>query len=134
SGTVRGPILAPYDYKTASGARAAKILWKDSVGFEKDDEFLIFYNGGGYFVHASENKNTTILATYNTKENLAAIVECKVGKGTAILSGVHFEYNPNFFGSEDPYLEKIKPELQKGNLNRMKLLKHLLGRLNIKFN
>ena len=34
-----------------------------------------------------------ILGTYSDKNNLPAIIKCNVGKGIAILSGVHFEFD-----------------------------------------
>ena len=130
SGTVEGPFLAPYEYETQSGARAAKIFWKDSEEFEKEKEFSLFYLGGGRFIEASNKENVTVLAAY--EEGSSAIIECKVGKGNAILSGVHFEYNPNFLYGENPYLKHLIPELRKKDVLRIDLLKHLLKRSGLK--
>jgi len=59
SGIVRGPFLAPYDYKSESGARSANITWKDPLEFQKNTLFTVYYNGGGYFVDASRKKTNT---------------------------------------------------------------------------
>lgn len=122
-GVVRGPILAPFDYQTESGARAAKIFWKDTV--------TVFYNGGGYFVDASSKPQISVLATYDRQGEKAAIIECQVGLGKAILSGVHFEYDPNYLDASDEYLQHIIPDLQSENSKRIQLLQYLLNRLNV---
>lgn len=84
-GLVRGPILADYDYHSDRGALIAPIRWITS-----DDIVNVYYNGGGYFVDAEKYENVKVLAVYEGNE-LPAIVECRVGRGKAILSGVHFE-------------------------------------------
>lgn len=89
-GTVRGPNLAPYSYKSQSGARAAKLRWKEG------DECFFYYNGGGYFVDAESHQNVEILATYDEDFDRAAIISCEVGKGRAVLTGVHIEYDPEW--------------------------------------
>lgn len=130
-GVVRGPILAEYDYKTSRGARAATIRWQDKNHFKQGTNFLVFYNGGGYFVDTSNDKNSTILATYDKGE--PAIIECHVGKGKAILSGVHVEYDPELLDASDCDLQPLIPKLRHGNQDRMQLLIYLLKRLNINF-
>lgn len=128
-GIVRGPILAPYNYKNPSGARAAKVIWGKEGAISEGDFFYVYYNGGGYFVDAAAKENIAILAKYDSSEDYAAIIECRIGKGKAILSGVHFEYDPNLLDSQDLYLKIIIPTLLQDNLNRLKLLNHLIERL-----
>jgi biotin--protein ligase len=130
-GIVRGPILAPYDYQSESGARAAKVIWRDAFEFQKNSCFKIYYNGGGAFVDADKKSNTTILACYDTEGQEAAIIECRVGSGKAILSGVHFEYDPTFLDADNEYLKQIIPALRCENSQRIKLIQHLLERLNL---
>ena len=127
-GVVRGPVLAEYDYQTSSGARAAKILWKDQTGFDANKTFTLYYNGGGYFVNAAEYKNTTVLAVYDDLQDYAAMIECNVGQGRAILSSVHIECDPALLDKEDPDLQLILPNLQDANAQRMELLRHLIQR------
>lgn len=126
-GIVRGPILADYDYRNESGARAAKVVWKGA----KEAHFTVYYNGGGAFVDAGQHSNITILASYDTQGEDAAIVECQVGSGKAILSGVHFEYDPDLMDSDDPYLQQIIPTIKEENSQRLLLIQHLLKRLNL---
>lgn len=133
-GTVRGPILADYDYKSLSGARAAKIMLQDSSPLQELSHCMVYYNGGGYFVDADKKNNTTILACYDTEGQKAAIIECQIGSGTAILSGVHFEYDPNLMDANNKYLREILPTLKTENAQRIRLLEYLLGRLNLNCN
>lgn len=122
-GTVRGPILCDYVYGTHEGARAAKIY----STFGEKEEYTIFYNGGGYFEVPA--KNTLVLATYDREKAYPAIIECSYGKGVAILSGVHIEYDFQRLDLTDTYLKDIIPELQQGNDKRLFLLRYLLQRL-----
>lgn len=130
-GTVRGPILADYDYKSESGARAAKVMLNSSSPLQDAFHFTVYYNGGGYFVDANKKNNTTILACYDTEGQEAAIIECQVGSGKAILSGVHFEYDPNLMDADNKYLKQILPALKSENSQRIRLIQHLLERLNL---
>jgi biotin--protein ligase len=129
---VRGTILACYDYKIESGARAAKILGKNFPQLQKNPYFTVYYNGGGCFVDADQKDNTTILACYDTEKQEAAIVECVIGTGKAILSGVHFEYDPNLMDAGNEYLRYIIPMIKDENSQRVLLVLHLLKRLNLK--
>lgn len=130
-GIVRGPILAPYDYKSESGARAAKLIWKDPLEFQINSCFTVYYNGGGAFVEADNKNQTTILARYAIEGCEAAIIECQVGSGKAILSGVHFEYDTNLMDADDQYLKEIIPTLKNVNSQRIQLIRHILERLNL---
>lgn len=124
-GIVRGPHLASFDYFSQSGVRAAKIYG------EKFYPFKTFYNGGGYFVDPKQYKNVSVLAYYDSHKKFPAIVECRVGQGKAILSGVHFEYNPELLDKNDFFLKTIVTKLQKHNQSRIQFLKDLFLRLKI---
>lgn len=104
-GVVAGPHLAPYDYRSLSGARIDKINWRKQVP--------VFANGGGIFVGG---KAETI-ATYSTGEK--AIIKCPVKKGRALLSAVHFEYHPDLFDLKDPYLKELYKEMDKNLLEEL---------------
>lgn len=130
-GIVRGPILADYDYKSESGARAAKVVLKNTSLLQEISHFTVYYNGGGCFVDADKKNNTTILAYYGTEGQEAAIIECHVGLGKAMLSGVHFEYDPNLIDDDNKYLKQIIPMLKDGNSQRIQLVQYLLERLNL---
>jgi glutamine amidotransferase-like uncharacterized protein len=131
-GIVRGPVLAPYDYQSESGARAAQIRWTNQ-GFPKNTVFSVYFNGGGYFVDATEKKLVSVLASYDIEEEFAAIVECQVGSGKAILSGVHFEYDPDILDSTNDYLIPIIATLKNDNKNRIELVRHLLKKTKFNF-
>ncbi|NGX60540.1 MAG: hypothetical protein KR126chlam3_01716 [Chlamydiae bacterium] len=62
-GIVRGPLLAPYEYETPSGVRAAKIYCNDLP-------ISLYYNGGGYFKEAEQKKDVLVLGTYLDKVTL----------------------------------------------------------------
>ena len=130
-GTVRGSLLAPYDFESRSGARAAKIIWEDEGPFDKGTIFTLYYNGGGYFVDAGKAPNTTILGTYDVPEEYAAIVECSVGKGKALLSAVHFEWAPELLDGTEAYLQPIIPVLQSTDSLRTELFTHILERMDL---
>lgn len=119
-GKVRGPILAPYDYLSQKGARAAKIS-------ADGKSYTVYYNGGGYFVDAAKKANTEVIATYESGE--AAIIACRVGKGLALLSAVHCEYDPDLLVDDDVYIKKIKPELVLEDSQRLRLVQALFSRL-----
>jgi len=91
-GSAVGPVLAPYDYKSKSGARIAQIKWKQS-DVPIDQIYNVYFNGGCYFKDADQYTNVRVLATYNNEgfKGFAAIVECQIGQGKALLCGVHPE-------------------------------------------
>lgn len=128
-GTIKGPVLAPYNYHNESGARAAKIRWHDPAGFPLKSSFTLYYNGGGYFVDAHKKPDVSILAYYAMPKKCAALVECRIGKGKAILSGVHFEHDPFHLDQNNEFLKPLIPYLIKKNHQRQQLIAHLLQRL-----
>ncbi len=82
-----GPVLAPYEYASESGARIAEICWEDGSQWQS------YYNGGCYF-DVKDPTNVRVLAHYQNEKakDLPAIIECTVGLGKAYLSGIHPEY------------------------------------------
>lgn len=85
-GRAIGPVFSDkkFEYNSESGAEQVDIIWQDQK------KYSVYFNGGCYFENADQFSNTKILAWY-TKNNLPAIIICKVGKGCALLSGVHPE-------------------------------------------
>ena len=138
-GLITGPTYAGFDYRGTNannGARAAKLYWQDTKSLNITDKFTVFYNGGGSFIAADKYSNVTVLALYgielrNTLKAEAAIVECVVGKGKAILTGVHFEWDPCTLDTSYKQLLDMQPILIEENSNRLGLAKHLLERLDI---
>lgn len=139
-GLVQGPTYVGFDYndvQSVNGMRAAKIYWQNDMAFAPQRDFFVFYNGGGHFVDAENYPNVIVLARYSSEildkpnQQPAAIVECSVGKGKAILSGPHFEWDPSSIGVEPQQMNAIKTKLIAENANRIELTKHLLARLGI---
>jgi len=60
-------------------------------------------------------------------------VICKFGSGRAILSGVHFEYDP-YLIRHSKLLNPIIGPLIKHNKSRIMLVKHILNMLSIEAN
>ena len=127
-GIVKGPILAQYDYLSQKGARAAQLTWGASKGFEEGEQFTVFYNGGGYFEEVAKFSNTSVLAYYDEEKKFPAIIECRIGRGIVILSGVHFEYDPILLDSNDEYLKTVISLISEDDRHRELLLKHLVER------
>lgn len=92
-GVARGPAygLGKFDYHSEKGAQIAKInLVSSFTSFRT----AAYYNGGCAFLDAERYSTVSILGRYaDIEERPAAIIECNVGDGKAILSGVHPEYS-----------------------------------------
>ena len=59
-----------------------------------------YYNGGCAFISPEEYEDVSVLARYaDLPMEPAAIVQCRVGKGQAILCGVHPEYSAFYEGA-----------------------------------
>lgn len=122
-GVARGPAYGNHKYAVNShrGVEAALISW----------EWIncrVYFNGGCFFASAESFSTVTVLSRYLELENQpAAIIECAVGKGKAVLSGVHLEYSfPHLSSTQDPYLKQIFPQLKKDEPLRRNLFRHLL--------
>jgi glutamine amidotransferase-like uncharacterized protein len=88
----------------------------------------VYFNGGCRFV--GEDANCKVLARYQDIEDQpAAIIECKVGQGKAILSGVHPEYSGWDLCSQDAHLISLLPSLVLAEKQRRFLFQSLLSRL-----
>ncbi|MFZ0565070.1 MAG: BPL-N domain-containing protein [Chlamydiales bacterium] len=87
-GKAIGPVFEKgvFRYDSESGSRNANIQWEGGV-------CSLYFNGGCYFKKAETYSNVKVIGYYlDLPQAPAAVVECKVGKGKAILSGVHPEY------------------------------------------
>jgi glutamine amidotransferase-like uncharacterized protein len=125
SGKAIGPVLAPYDYKTQSGSRAAELR----TTFQSAQTLALYYNGGGFFENAEGYPNTKVLAYYANR--LPAIISTTYGKGNVILSGVHFEYDPGTMSDQDQHIKPLLSPLRKSNTKRLSLITEILKILNI---
>lgn len=102
-GVSRGPFLKDF----AKGACAAKIK-----SLYDGDIFYAYCNGGCTFdmksVKPERFMDIQVLAVYADRD-VPAVVKCKYGKGYAILSGVHFEYDPLIMKNNSENQEILQP-------------------------
>lgn len=129
-GLAVGPAYGPgkYSYEegyTDQGLEAAHISWED-------EECFAYFNGGCYFDSPERYDNVQILSSYlNLEERLAAIIECKIGKGKALLSGVHIEFNPAYIKRGSRFTERVLPLLESAENKRRAIFRKVLKRLNV---
>lgn len=126
-GQAIGPAFGhgKYSYESDLGIEAAKISWKNHDSFA-------YFNGGCYFDSAHKFSSVQVLSAYlNLEESPAAIVQCKVGKGTAILSGVHIEFSAPFLSRGSRYLERILPQLEASESVRRQIFRDVLKELGL---
>ncbi|XP_033752537.1 biotin--protein ligase-like [Pecten maximus] len=80
----------------------------------------------------SLNKNVEVLAVYREIEGQpAAIVKCHVGKGVAILSSPHIEYDSNSLNAEDKDIKKLIPHLVNSDTHEHKCFRSMLSHLGL---
>ncbi|ORX51705.1 class II aaRS and biotin synthetase [Hesseltinella vesiculosa] len=92
-GASHGAVYPGFVYDSHKGARAVAATVLDT-----NKSLAMYYNGGGYFVNPERfGEQVQVLATYpalqGDEPSKAAIVRCKVGHGTALLSALHPEYD-----------------------------------------
>jgi biotin--protein ligase len=99
-----GPVFGQYSYSNNSGVHAVNVKFGEQVA-------NVYYNGGCTF--RGQVENVEIIGTFVDKENLPAIIKCKVGAGIALLSGVHFEFSTNKACNynNDPRMQKIAAKI-----------------------
>lgn len=98
-GTCRGTAFPGFVYDSEEGARETKLAiersaWRDHWT-QAPDALRVYYNGGGIFEGADTmaGAGVTVLARYaDLPDNPPAGVRCTVGRGVAILWGVHPEH------------------------------------------
>lgn len=96
-----------FSYDSQCGAKAALIRWKEGL-------VKIYYNGGCFFENAEKYSHVEVIARFEDLKNQpAAIIACQIGKGQALLSGVHFEYSPSFLQEELLAYEEKRLSLSK---------------------
>jgi glutamine amidotransferase-like uncharacterized protein len=120
-GVAKGPAYGNdrYSYESARGAAAAPISWGDETCH-------VYFNGGCIFEADVPVSDRNILSRYLDLSH-PAIVKIPIGKGMAILSGVHFEYQPILFATEDPYLSKVSPLLMNAEVKRRRIFREIIG-------
>ncbi|KAK9422325.1 putative Biotin-protein ligase [Seiridium unicorne] len=145
-GICRGGAFKGFQYNSEKGARAVKLdVKKDAfkgVGI-LPDEVLSYYNGGGVFIPPSSTTDEyQVLASYTGDvdvdggEEKAALVYCRVGQGSAILTGPHPEFAPaNLSHQNDvPGYDELIDTLKQADEGRAALLKACLTKLGLEVN
>lgn len=120
-GTARGSMYpqVPFHYQGHRSAYPTKLKIEDEI-------LYTYYNGGCYFEEAHIFKDRVqSLAHYDDVEleNASAIVLCQVGKGKALLSGVHIEVSPMFCKGKENVFKKLSQNEEK----RMAYFEKLIG-------
>jgi glutamine amidotransferase-like uncharacterized protein len=126
-GVAIGPAygLGKYSYESDQGVEAAQISWEN-------EECFTYFNGGCYFEGAQGFSNVSILSSYmNLEASPAAIISCKVGKGTALLSGVHIEFSAQHLQRGSAHFERIYPMLEKSEEKRRAIFRNVLKKLGV---
>ncbi|OWF46749.1 uncharacterized protein LOC110455237 [Mizuhopecten yessoensis] len=80
----------------------------------------------------SLDKNVEVLAVYSEIEGRpAAIVRCQVGKGVAVLSSPHIEYDSNSLNGEDKDIKQIMPHLVDSDTRQKRCFRSMLSHLGL---
>lgn len=96
----------------------------------------VFFNGGGYFQeptdgHISPDQIQVLSRYLDLPGHPAAIVLCKFGNGTAVLSGAHLEYHSQDIDDGDTTVADFLPILDQYACGREHMMKSILHLLNV---
>ncbi|XP_061173637.1 uncharacterized protein LOC133182805 [Saccostrea echinata] len=82
-----------------------------------------------------QERDVEVLCTYSElKGEPAAIVKCKVGKGQAVLSSVHIEYDSQCLDIKDVYLKPIIESLKNFDFEQSIMFRYMLKCLGVSIN
>jgi len=135
-GVTKGPAygVGTYFYGSDNGARMVPLKWcweEEEVG-QDVPPLKIYYNGGCIFLEAEKYQGVKVLARYDDIPGKpAAIIECTVGEGRAILSGVHPEFTLDSLPVQSPQSKEIYAEHAQFEAGRAWLLNNLLERAGV---
>ncbi|KAK7942746.1 biotin-protein ligase [Apiospora aurea] len=143
-GICRGGAFAGFQYHSEKGARAIKLNVRNDLvkgAGTLPDQVTTYYNGGGVFVpfRGELGDDVEVLASYAEELNVdggeqkAALVHCKVGLGSALLSGPHPEFSPvNLSKQYDvPGYDELIATLKATDNERTTFLKACLTKLGL---
>jgi biotin--protein ligase len=124
-GVSEGPLygLGQFRYDSEDSARAAQLRYGAHT-------LSSYYNGGCTFVAPESYPDSVHVVGHYVDagpEPLPAIVDCAVGEGRAILSGVHIDYRPSSIKGKVP--DALYERLIACEEARQALLQDLLARL-----
>ncbi|RUO96983.1 biotin-protein ligase [Jimgerdemannia flammicorona] len=150
-GISRGTVFPGFVYNSETGARAVGLnlnvdLLRDyyptGAYLSVPNEIPLYYNGGGYFLepHLHPPEDVEVLAWYaeqgdldsGTEDPKAAVVQCRVGLGVALLVGVHPEYDSTRLDLTNPdYAPGVISTLRTNEDDRKRLVRALLARIGL---
>ncbi|KAL5107297.1 Biotin--protein ligase [Taenia crassiceps] len=125
-GTAEGPLFKPFSYSSESGVSAPILDACTTLTPDIPPSLAVYFNGGCHFLNHFDDY-TSVLYSYR-ELGTPAILKRKCGKGTVLLSGAHFEFDPANLDElkTDPYVQRILPLLLEHNASRMKLCRMVL--------
>ncbi|KAI8140387.1 biotin-protein ligase [Fennellomyces sp. T-0311] len=113
-GVCRGTVYPGFVYESEQGARNASVrLSTEHLQSYYPSNTLVpksidmYYNGGGYFAHADQYPNVQVLGRFvdagicKDEDYPAAVVQCAVGDGVAVLTSTHPEYDMTLLNQPD---------------------------------
>lgn len=120
-GAAVGPLYDPhaFSYDSEAGSRAATVSFGDRT-------LHCYYNGGCTF-EAPERfgASVRVIGQYaDTGTSLPAVVACHVGRGVALLSGVHIEYRLRSLDRLS-LSETVRQKLSDSEVTRQELFREL---------
>lgn len=125
-GVAQGPAygLGKFRYHGQNGAQIAKL--DDDSG----SSLAAYFNGGCAFLEAEKYEGISVMSRYADIESRPpAVIKCQVGKGCAILSGVHPEYSSHFEFSSKYIDESLLSALHAIECKRRHLFLNILSQL-----
>lgn len=134
-GQAIGPVLKNFSYTDSRGAGIFSMAFAHS-DFQKFERLPLVLNGGCYFQGVPKE---CVVATYqesvdasnlNLPKDAPALICLSYGLGQALLSGVHFEYNPDKFLENYLSPQDIKT-LKIYNAHRLEFGAELLKKLGV---
>ena len=129
-GLCRGPTGPDFSYGSEQGARAVALTLVGSSWRDLPRACALYDNGGGAFLGAGRFDNVAVLARYTGQPRAAAIVSCEVGRGLAVLTGIHPEMAVAALQPE-AYAPKTWAALQAAEATRLGIWQGLLGHLGL---
>ncbi|AAS52005.1 ADR085Wp [Eremothecium gossypii ATCC 10895] len=129
----RGPAFSGFQYSSEEGARAAMLKSSEAGA----GSFACYYNGGSVFLDAHKYGNVSILASFEEEVDIptdmepaaprAAVVLCSVGKGKALLTSPHPEFNPSSMcAAQDGLAPGLLAKLREHELSRAHFMRYIL--------
>lgn len=133
-GVASGPAYGPneFEYNSDRGTHAACVNGMGSDNDRLQGSCRVYFNGGCAFLEPERFSNTRVLSRFlDIPDQPAAVIECRIGKGIAILSGVHPEYPFEVVNRSDLKDLRVYELLKQGDEGRERLLIAILLRLNV---